>query len=96
MTGRPRGGVGGKRGPEPSWAAGGRGTYTEVTPTWPAPSPLSQPHGMVHTEKQKEENKYKSQGGRGRGGIWRCQVGERVLGGGAGQERLKFQVRGRP
>lgn len=27
------------------------GTYTEVIPTWPAPSPLSQPHGMVHTEK---------------------------------------------
>lgn len=51
MTGLPRGGVGGKRGPEPSWAAGGRGTYTEVIPTWPAPSPLSQPHGMVHTEK---------------------------------------------
>lgn len=52
MTGLPRGGVGGKRGPEPGWAAGRRcGTYTEVIPTWPAPSPLSQPHGMVHTEK---------------------------------------------
>lgn len=51
MTELPRGGVGGKRGPEPGWAAGGRGTYTEVIPTWPAPSPLSQPHGMVHTEK---------------------------------------------
>lgn len=29
----------------------GRGTYTEVISTWPAPSPLSQPHRMAHTEK---------------------------------------------
>lgn len=31
------------------------GTYTEVIPTWPAPSPLSQPHGMVHTEKNRKK-----------------------------------------
>lgn len=68
----PRGGVddrtptrgGGREEGAGAQLGGGRcGTYTEVIPTWPAPSPLSQPHGMVHTEKQKEENKYKSQEG---------------------------------
>lgn len=37
------------------WAAGGRSTYLGVIPVAGLLLPLSQPHGMVYTEKQKEE-----------------------------------------
>lgn len=51
----------------------GRGTYTEVISTWPAPSPLSQPHRMAHTEKnrKKEINIKGKKDGEVVGGTWR-------------------------
>lgn len=65
VKGRGDGGYWHKKGREGEGAGAelaGRGTYTEVISTWPAPSPLSQPHRMAHTEKkQKEGNKYKRQ-----------------------------------
>lgn len=42
---------GGSEGPWGGGRWGQRSTYTEVIPTWPAPSPLSRPHGVVRTEK---------------------------------------------
>lgn len=59
MTGLPRGGVGGKRGPEPSWAAG----RVHTLRLFPRGRPLllcHSPTGWCTQKKQKEENKYES------------------------------------
>lgn len=75
MKGRGDGGYWHKKGREGEGAGAelaGRGTYTEVISTWPAPSPLSQPHRMAHTEKnrKKEINIKGKSDGEVVGGTW--------------------------
>ena len=77
MTELPRGGVGGKRGPEPSWAA--RAGAVHTLRLFPRGRPLllcHSPTGWCTQKKQKEGNKYKSREGEGEVcGRWRRMPG---------------------